>query len=680
MIVTKSKDVLISRDIVNELKLFGVNLLLLIALSSLLRLIFLIFNFEQTSDIPLHDILVSFLFGVRFDLVVISWFFFPLLLVQSLRYFKLLNSQKLFAFCLAIISLIIIYTNIIDLEFYHEFHARLNNLIIQYLKEDSSTVLSMIWHGFPVLKFLSFATGLWLIYLAAVKYSNRKINYDCTISQASILYKTLVIVCVGTLLFLGSRGSFRSGPPLRWGDAYHSQYVFTNHLALNATFTLIKSLKYTSSDATAKLWLHGVDADQATAITKKMILTNQDQLLNDNNTVIRRTHTSAFSNQLAIKNVVLILMESFAAEFVGAVNTIAKAQGVTPEFDKLASDGVLFTNYFSNGTHTHQGMFNSVVSFPNLPGHEYLMQMTEGSHKFSGLPRVLSNNGYNNVYVYNGVMTWDNQEGFFRNQGMSNFIGKNQFDNPKFLNPTWGVSDEDMFNRSLKELDKLHSQNKPFFALLQTLSNHTPFILPSPLPFEPIMDNSKQSDRLTAMKYSDWALGRFFDAVKKAPYYKDTVFVIIGDHGFGINKQLTAIDLYRFHVPMLIIGKDIQNQYGKTISTVTSHLDLAPTVLGLVNKQFTHQCWGRDVLSLPKNDQGFAVIKPSGNEQTVAIIRGDHILIKTPDGNLELGKYQFSPHESYTVFQDESVKDTMHQEMMSFVSTALRGLKEKDLS
>src|SRR5690606_16023044 len=191
--------------------------------------------------------------------------------------------------------------------------------------------------------------------------------------------------------------------------------------------------------------------------------------------------------------VVVILLESFAGRWVGALGSDA---GITPNFDRLSREGLLFTRFFSNGTHTHQGMFASMACFPNLPSFEYLMRTPEGAHQFSGLPQLLSARGYDNLYVYNGNFQWDNQSGFFSNQGMTRFIGREDFVDPVFVDPTWGVSDQDMFDRGAAELARL-DQSKPFYALLQTLSNHTPYALPAELPVPPVTDQGSLNEHLT---------------------------------------------------------------------------------------------------------------------------------------------------------------------------------------
>ena len=194
------------------------------------------------------------------------------------------------------------------------------------------------------------------------------------------------------------------------------------------------------------------------------------------------------------------------------------------------------------------------------------------------------------------------------------------------------------------------------------------------MPFPEITNMGEYSEHLTAMKYSDWALGQFFNSIKDKPYYNETLFVILGDHGFGVKPQISDIDLLRFHVPLLMIAPGLIQEYGHQITTVATQVDVVPTALGLLGESFTHQCWGRDILSLEPSDKGFGVIKPSGSDQTVALIRGDNILVKQPGVPARLGYYQLNPEPLYKTIDNNELKNTMNKELLSYIQTALHAL------
>jgi len=530
----------------------------------------------------------------------------------------------------------------------------------------------MLWNGFPVVTYLILWALLLVAYALGVRYFSAKTTGLSKNIQPLWLRLSLTSVVL-LILIIGARGAtLRSGPPLRWGDAFQSEYLFANHLALNSTYTLLKAVQENLKEKKGAAWLNLLPRQEALNSSREMLLTNQETLINPEKNYVLRHYQPVASAAKPYRNVVVILMESFSAQYVGA---LGNDYDITPQFDSLAKQGLLFERFFSNGTHTHQGMFATFSCFPNLPGFEYLMQQSRGRNAFSGLAALLTAKGYSNVYVYNGDFSWDNQGGFFRNQGVTHFVGRHDFINPKFQDRTWGVSDEDMFSRAVQELDKLQS-GQPFFAMLQTLSNHTPYALPAKLPFKPITTMGEISQHLTAMKYSDWALGEFFKAIENKPYYKNTLFVILGDHGFAVKPQISAMDLLRFHVPLLLIAPGLQQQYPARINTVATQVDVVPTIMALLGKPFTHQCWGRNVLSLSPSDKGFGIIKPSAGEPMMALIKDDVILVKQAHMKPSLGRYRLLPQPDYQRLDNAQKKQQMNKELSSYVETALQALYE----
>lgn len=655
--------------------LMGCALVMLIDFS-LLRGMLLYRNYGLSLDIPLADLFRSAAIGIRFDLMIVCYALIPLTFALLLP--NGLGRRRVALVWLGLIGIVINLIGVIELDFYHEFHARINGIAIQYLKEDPVTVGSMLWHGFPIVSYLLLVVLIWCGYFLSLRAIDRatqkREKFTTTNRYLRQLGRVALFAAVLIPVLIGSRGTLRQGPPLRWGDAFHSQHLFANHLAYNGTMSLIKAVSAASHQKNSRKWLRLMPQDQALAEARSLLLTPQDELLDADKYPLLRRHTPL--NRLPIgqiKNVVLIIMESFSGQFVGA---LGNDHGITPEFDKLAKEGLLFERFFSNGTHTHQGMFASGACFPNLPGFEYLMQQPQGGNEFSGLPVMMAESGlHENRYVYNGDFAWDNQEGFFRNQGMTGFVGRNEYKNPVVDDPTWGVADEDMFNRALVELDDMAAKG-PFYGLLQTLSNHTPYALPSPLPMASVTGFGELDMHLTAMRYSDWALGRFFESAKKSAYFSETLFVIVGDHGFGVKPLLSDIDLLRFHVPMLLIGPGIQEAYGDRSATVASQVDIVPTITGLLGKPFVHQCWGRNLLSLPASDQGVAMIKPSGGDQTVALIKGSEIVIHAPNQPVNLGEYQLYPKKSYRRLEDAERTKVLNRQLVGYLDTALRALLE----
>ena len=634
---------------------------------ALLRGLLLYTNLGLAEQIPVVVLSKTFLVGLRFDLFITCILGAPLVLALLLP--GGLGTRRLALLWLGMTGAATLFAGVTELEFYREFQTRLNSIAFHYLQEDAATVSSMIWNGYPVLRYLLLWLLLCVIYLTVLRWIDRH-TPKRSVTNYRVALRIPVFILILFLTVWGGRGTLRSGPPLRWGDAFHSQHLFANHLALNGTYTLAKAAIKATDSNQDKDWLTAMPNDTALAITRDMLLTPQDTLLEPDEYPLLRLHTPEVRLPQAPKNIVLIIMESFSGEFTGA---LGHDHDITPEFDKLAAQGLLFDRFFSNGTHTHQGMFATVACFPNLPGYEYLMQQPAGQHRFSGLPTLLKPRGFNDVYVYNGHFAWDNQEGFFRNQGMSRFVGRDDYVDPVFIDTTWGVSDEDMFNRAFEELNRLDSE-QPFFAVLQTLSNHTPYALPETLPVETVSGFGNLDQHLTAQRYSDWALGQFFAKAATAPWFKETLFVIVGDHGFGLGRQLSDIDLLRFHVPLLLLGPDIQTTYGSRNHTVATQTDVVPTIVSLLGKPFVHQCWGRDLLALPETDAGLGIIKPSGSDHTVALLRGDRIVIKPPGGKARSGRYSLYPDEDYRRDKAAISDEKLAADLSAYIQVAMQAL------
>lgn len=651
--------------------------LALMTMYSLLRAGLLAYNREMIGDTPALTFLEAFFNGLRFDLRLTVYLLIPLML--ALFSARAMAARGFFRFWLTLVGSITLFFGLMEMDFYREFHQRLNGLVFQYVEEDLGTVLSMLWYGFPVARYLlAWAVVTWLLSLV-FKGIDRltRPRVDAEREQgaprpiAGWPVRAGVFLLVLVVAVIAARGTLRQGPPLRWGDAYTTDSNFANQLGLNGTLTLIRAGKARLSAHRDNVWKATLPDDEARQTVRDMLLTSHDTLVDGDIAAVRREFNPPADNTLPIRNVVVILMESFAGHSVGALGSDAK---ITPYFDELSKQGLLFDHFFSAGTHTHQGMFATMACFPNLPGFEYLMRTPEGSHKLSGLPQLLSTGrNFNDVYVYNGNFAWDNQSGFFSNQGMTNFVGREDFVDPVFSDPTWGVSDQDMFDRGAQEL-KSRAGGKPFYALLQSLSNHTPYALPENLPVERVTGHGTLDEHLTAMRYSDWALGQFFEKVRKEPYYNETLFVIVGDHGFGNNRQLTEMDLGRFNVPLLLIGPGIQEKFGKRSSIVGTQMDVVPTIMGRLGGQTRHQCWGRDLLNLPEGDKGFAVIKPSGGEQVVAIIEGNRILIEPVDMPAKVLDYTLGATPGAELVEDAPDAESLKRKLDSFLQTATKSL------
>ena len=637
-----------------------------IVMLSLLRFALFYLNFASVADSSSNSIFDAFFMGFRFDLRMAIYGVLPVIFLPLIRHTAYAHFCR---YWLLVFANVYLFLGLVELEFYREFQQRLNSLVFQYLREDPSTVIAMLWHGLPILQYLGFFGVASYVLFRLINALFALADQQASQVSRAWLFRVAVVFVLLFSSTIAARGTVRTGPPLRWGDAFVTDNMFLNNLALNGSYTLAKALMNQRSESEAH-WLSG-DSLQAATQTRTLLQQANAQSTSSIERPIGRITGSRSQIRAVPRNVILVLMESFSAQYVGAMGS---DRGVTPAFDALIKDGLLFERFFSNGTHTHQGMFAALSCFPNLPGHEYLMQQPEGRHQFSGIGKLLPD--HQKLFVYNGDFSWDNQQGFFANQGFQKFIGRNDYVDPIHEDDVWGVSDEDMFNRALTEIKQL-DPDVPFVAVLQTLSNHLPYSLPEPLPIDPVLNaDGDMDERLTAMKYADWALGKFIDELKQQDAYQESLIVLVGDHGFGSETQLTEVNLLRFHVPLLMLGPYMDDVKGHTVNTVGSQVDIVPTIMSTLGVESNHQCWGRSLVDLDPADSGFAIIKPSGNEPTVAMIQGGNIVTYSTELGSHLYQYQLGAGASAEPLVNENLKSQMTQSIKDYVQTGLISLEQ----
>lgn len=282
-------------------------------------------------------------------------------------------------------------------------------------------------------------------------------------------------------------------------------------------------------------------------------------------------------------NVVLVSIESLSAEFLGA---FGDAGGLTPNLDRLAREGLLFTHVYATGTRTVRGLEALTLSVPPTPGHS-IVKRPDCGHLFT-LGHVFAEKGYEPIFLYGGYGYFDNMNAFFGGNGYTVVDRRALGPDEIHYENIWGVADEDLFALTLRELDRRHAEGKRFFAHVMTTSNHRPFTYP-----EGRIDIPSRSGRHGAVKYTDWAIGHFVEEARKRPWFADTVFVFVADHTHrGRGRQDLPVENY--HIPLLVYAP--RHVAPGRVDTVASQIDVGPTLLGLLGFGYHSKFFGEDVL------------------------------------------------------------------------------------
>jgi phosphoglycerol transferase MdoB-like AlkP superfamily enzyme len=283
----------------------------------------------------------------------------------------------------------------------------------------------------------------------------------------------------------------------------------------------------------------------------------------------------------APKNVVIVTMESMSASYM---TYGGDTQNLTPYLDRLATQGLFLANLRATGNRTVRGLEATSLAIPPLPGHS--MMWRKNNDNLETLGAVLADHGYVNRFMYGGYARFDNMDVYFGNNHYQT-IDRSQFpQRHRGFGNIWGLADEYLYDYALEQMDRDAASGKPFLMHLMTTSNHTPFTFPDG---RIDLHRSRQG----AVKYSDYALGRFIEMARSKPWFKDTLFVVVADH-CASSKGRTSLPPENYHIPAILYSPAHLKPH--TDARLASQIDLVPTVLDLLGLPEHTQFMGRSVL------------------------------------------------------------------------------------
>ncbi|MEJ0085828.1 MAG: LTA synthase family protein [Pseudomonadota bacterium] len=309
-------------------------------------------------------------------------------------------------------------------------------------------------------------------------------------------------------------------------------------------------------------------------------------------------------------NVVVIASESFGAEFS---KLYGSQRDWTPEFDRFAQKSLWFRHMYASGTRTVRGLEAITASFPPIPSVSIVRR--PGNENIANWGSVMRAQGYNTSFLYGGYGYFDNMNYFYANNGFE-VLDRKSIKKPTRFENIWGVSDEDLFDLALDHFDDLSKRGKPFFAIVMNTSNHKPFTFRTGVPGVKPVGGGRES----GVRYADFAQGYFLEQAERHGWFDNTVFIVVADHGARVyGKQ--DIPIKSYEIPMLIYApKYLKPQ---RVDALTTQIDVAPTVLGLLGLPYHAPFFGQDVLHTNAADR---VVFFSHNHD-VAILRGNQLAI-----------------------------------------------------
>ena len=604
-------------------------------LLSISRALLMLWQFDRVAATGIWPQML--LQGMRADTIQLGLLSLPLLLLLPIAGFQ--SGWKLWrrmGYFWVILSLtLLVFLEAATPGFIAEYDSRPNRIFVEYLKYPNE-VFTMLWTGFKIHLFAGIAaTALTVFSLSRLLRPALAQERPQKNLRFLVAWPVIVFLC---LLSIRSSVDHRPANPALFALSSDSM---VNSLIINSAWSVthaIYGLRHENRSSEIYGAMEKDDILEQWKLTRSM-LHDQRTLLNSEDipTLVEQKATMRRKKPL---NLVIILEESLGATFVESLGGVP----VTPELEKLKSQGWWFEQLYATGTRSVRGIEAVTTGFLPTPA-QAIVKLTLAQSNFAGLAEILGKQGYESEFIYGGESHFDNMRGFFLSNGFSKVTDQNDYKNPVFKG-SWGVSDEDLLNKTHERLQEKHKEGKQSFTLVFTSSNHAPFEFPDGR--ISLYDKEKGTDN-NAVKYTDYALGQLMKKARESDYWTDTIFLVVADHDIRVKGEST-IPIERFHIPGLILGADIKP---RRIKTVASQVDLPTTLLSLLGIDSQHPMVGRDLTQEPEGLAGRAMMQ---YEQNYGWMEGQNVVILRSEKPVAHGIYH--PDTKHLEMTDSPAKDT----------------------
>lgn len=595
-------------NIISTLKIY----LLALVIFSLFRFILFINEIDRIdTTVPITDILYAFIMGIRFDIVICGYILLLpyILLTANFLFFKTHFLKTISFGFIAILFSFAFLVGAADIPYFKQFFSRFSVTAFEWADSPLFVFKMIIEEPRYWLYIIPLLISLFIFYKILRKIIYAKSDLP---TQPKLWLQTLVSLLFLGVMFIGIRGRFDEKSPIRTGTAYFCNHPFLNQLGLNPNFTLIRSYLDKMKEENKPIEL--IDNDIAIANVQKYLnISNIDSVF-----PILRAENQADSNT-QYKNIVIVIMESMSAAKMGIHGNQDK---LTPFLDSLSKSSYYFENTYTAGIHTFNGIFSTLFSYPALFKQH---PMKESSIlKYRGIATSTKKHNYSSIYFTTHDGQFDNVEGFLLANDFEQVVSKKDYPAEK-VKTTLGVPDDFMFEFSIPKLNELSQKGKPFLSVFMTASDHGPYYLPEY--FKPKNTDIKKQ----IVEYADYSLQKFMQLSSQQPWYENTLFVFVADHGAPLSA-LYDLSLDYNHSPLIFYQPTMIHE-AKVFSNMAGQIDVFPSIMGLLKIPFENNTLGINL---------FAEARPYiyfNADDKYGVIDQKWLLIVKQDNTIGLYKY-----------------------------------------
>ncbi|MDZ7740785.1 MAG: sulfatase-like hydrolase/transferase [Bacteroidota bacterium] len=534
------------------------------------RMLYILYNlpYINMENIGFAEAMASFVHGLRLDTATACYFiaipFFLYWLISILKW-KWLNLLVKYY----VLLIIIVYSLLVTTEMgiYSEWKTKLHYKALMYITNPAEIYNSAETGTFFLLLALLAAQILFYFWIY------RRLFYSSiVIRKRNYIFSLFFLLITPPILLLGMRGGVQE-IPINQSQSYYSQHNILNLASVNSGFNIFISV-FENWGTGGENPFKTMPDDQAIEIVEEVYESPEDTTLQ----ILSTTRP----------NIILIMLESWSADLI---ESLGGKPGITPGFNKLEKEGVLFTRVYSSGARSEQGMASIFSGFPAHP----ISSITVQPDKHRNLPtftRKLEQQGYATSFYFGGQLIYGNIKSYIIHNGFDRIIEINDFPDD-FPQGKLGVHDEFVFRRQLEEVSK---DPEPFFSAIFTLSTHSPFDMPMP---ELKIDwGGHLKMYLNSAWYTDSSLYSYIQQAKKTDWYDSTLFIIVADHSHHAYYNWSYHSKDYHHIPLMFYGNVIKPEYrGAKIDKIGSQVDIVSTLLNQLNISGFEFQWSKNLLN-----------------------------------------------------------------------------------
>ena len=597
------------------------------ALFVFFRLLFVVFFFGEL-DGPATELIRALWVGVRFDLRLAVFIIVPVGLFFMIPFINPLRteiSRRLVNIYLRTIAVLVTFFYAFDMAHYGYLNHRMDVSAFKLL-ENPMIALQMVWESYPVVWSI---IGLSILIWATWRAIEKAFQYlEDRQRLVRFRNKFFAFTMGGVILLFSIWGTFRQYR-LLWSDAYFSEDPFIVAAGLNPILYFNETRSFVLED-----FNEGKTREYYDLMIQELGVKKPDS---KRLSFVRAVDGRKIKNQ---PNIVIIFLESVG---YNRMTRSGNPLNATPILDQLSTEGIFFDRFYIPMVGTARSVFGMVTGIHDVSRVETASSNPRIVDQYS-LINALT--GYEKYYIMGGSASWRNVRGLLKNNIPDiKIMEQEEMDYPRL--DVWGIADNDLFKVAHETFQNI-DQSQPFFAIVQTATNHRPYSIPKNIEGFDLIDVDKtvlsnagfdSKEQYNAMRMLDHAVGEYISSAETAPYFNNTIFLFFGDHGtsdpraFHMPKSDYDLKIRSYQVPFLIYGPGLIKG-GVVRNDVSQLVDILPTINGLAGKPYENRTMGRDLLNseIPIDPLALIINKKMAKEH-IAVIGQDYYLSMSRDGS-----------------------------------------------